>query len=134
MLPRDPLDPWPWNFPFHDVVGIQTSKPIIEVLVGCARPTTRQKGGKLMIGGAGGGGSNSPEVTDAAKTILASGSTWLVGFSHEAAPDRVAPPDGRTVNAMARARSAGLKRETARPASTNLDLLTVSPLGRELSD
>src|SRR5215510_2561011 len=87
MLPSEPPEPTPSNLLFQVSVGIQTSKPIIEVFVGWATPTTRQKGGRPVIGGAGGGGSNSPEVFNSAKVIVASGSCRFSKSSHGTATD-----------------------------------------------
>src|SRR5215510_13507187 len=82
MLPSEPPEPTPSNLLFQVSVGIQTSQPIIEVAVGWATPTTRQKGGRPNIGGAGGGGSNSPEVSKSAEVTTASGSCRLSSSSH----------------------------------------------------
>src|SRR5712664_4301181 len=99
MLPSEPPEPTPSNLLFQVSVGIQTSKPIIEALVGWATPTTRQKGGRPVIGGAGGGGSNSPEVSRAASVIVASGSCRFSRSSHGTAADIAGVSD--TSKAMA---------------------------------
>src|SRR5215467_15906585 len=87
MLPSEPPEPTPSNLLFQVSVGIQTSKPIIEVVVGWATPTSRQKGGRPVIGGAGGGGSNSPDVFNSATVIVASGSCRFSRSSHGMARD-----------------------------------------------
>src|SRR6266849_1647260 len=89
MLPCEPPEPTPSSLPFQVSVGSQTSNPIIEVVVGCATPTARQNTGRPVIGGAGGGGSNTPEVTRFAAVILASGSGRFTRSSQGVAADRL---------------------------------------------
>src|SRR6516225_1054750 len=101
MLPSEPPEPTPSNLPFHVTVGIQTSKAIDEVFVGCAPATTRQKAGKPVMGSAGGGGSNSPDVSSVADSMLAFGSVRLTSSSHEAAADDLGASAAAASNAVA---------------------------------
>jgi hypothetical protein len=58
--------------PFHPALGIQSSKPMFESLVGLITPATRQNAGKPGIG-APVGGANVPAGIEAATVIVVCG-------------------------------------------------------------
>src|SRR5437879_11271256 len=80
----------PSNFPFQPELGIQTSKPIRESVVGVAKPATRQKAGRLLTT-APLGAVKVPEGTDWATVIVVFGTVRALRLSQAAAAAGVGP-------------------------------------------
>src|SRR5687768_5348246 len=71
MLPAQPPSPADRNLRFQALVGIHTSKLMLESLVGLMMPATRHAA--VSIGGVAPGGSNAPAGTTAATVMVVSG-------------------------------------------------------------
>src|SRR5205809_6402377 len=80
----------PSNFPFQPELGIQTSKPIREALVGVAKPATRQKAGRSLTTSPL-GALKVPEGTDWATAIAVFGTATALRLSQAGAAAGVAP-------------------------------------------
>src|SRR6266568_7100582 len=110
MLPQKPPQPSCSYLPFQAAPsGIQTSKLMIESLVGVAVPATRQKSGRPVNAVVAPGGVNDPPVTVCAAVIVACGSTSWARSSQLVAAAAGALASKRAATGAA-ARSRGLKR------------------------
>src|SRR5439155_13898696 len=88
--PAKPPLPMRSNFPFQPELGIQTSKPIREALVGVAQPATRQKAGRSLTTSPL-GALKVPEGTDWATVIVVFGTARALRLSQAAAAAGVGP-------------------------------------------
>src|SRR5262245_52411327 len=77
MTPAVPPLPTPWNFPFHVVIGNQTSKRT----AGFVSATTRQNAGRLLSACDPGGVNDGPAIS-ATDSIVVSGSAAFVSAAH----------------------------------------------------
>ena len=80
--PAEPPEPSPRKLPFHVVVGIHTSTPISEVLVGVSVAATRQNAGRLVSGVIDPGGVKLPAGTDCVVMPVVPGGSAAARLSH----------------------------------------------------